>query len=441
MPDLNTINFAVDYDERVIAERIKNRVRERIFNEQLLEKNALLDKKITNLNKAELAILNILEDTKHLEGQLRAERDRMKAIVTAISEGLLVVDGDGFVRMVNPITLKMFGARDAEEVIGKKYVDFIQLYKGNFAIPTGERPIIQTLKDWKSRKIGLADDIYFQNMAGRKFPVSIAISPIVIDDKVFALAVLQDITEQKEFDEAKSNFVSIASHQLRTPLVSIRWFSEMLQAGDAGALASEQQDFVNRIYKGVIRLINLINTLLVMAKAESGSEIVQVAPLDIVVLTSDILRELDPQFKQKELTVTVAELAKNIPQVESDTILMRQVISNLVANAIRYTLMKGKINIEIGVSPDGDNVVYSVRDDGIGIPLAESHNIFHRFFRADNAKKMIGEGSGLGLTLVKSLVESWGGKVWFESPLYPGDPEKKGTNFYFTVPIKWKKVK
>ncbi|MBI5742852.1 MAG: PAS domain-containing protein, partial [Candidatus Niyogibacteria bacterium] len=427
----------IAHDEELSFAKAEARLKARIMAERMAEHSANLERQVERLAKAEAAVLNILEDARRLEGELKEERDRARAIISAIAEGLLVIDKDFNVTLANPVALSLLGVSDEHDILGHDVRRALSVFNGEQPVAPEKILIFGAMEEKGMVQIGLKDNIYIQNTLGRKFPVSVISAPLYSGGAFSAVVVFQDITEQKEFDEAKSSFVAIASHQLRTPLVSIRWFSEMLQSGDAGKLGDEQQDFVNRIYKGVIRLIGLINTLLVMAKTESGTGSAETVMVDVRALTDDILKELDPQLKQKGLVVALKAAAESVPNVVADPLMLRQVISNLIANSIRYTNEQGRIDIEIGASAEGDFVVYSVKDDGIGIPPADKYKIFQRFFRSANAKQKIGEGSGLGLSLVKALVDAWGGRVWFESPIAfrAGEPPK-GSAFYFMIPIK-----
>lgn len=435
--DLEQIRLQIANKEALTLERSQSRLKERILTARLSERNANLERQVERLGKAEAAVLNILEDARHLEAALKSERDRARAIISAIAEGLLVIDKDFNVTLANPVALDLLGFHDEQDIVGRDIRRALSVFNGAQPVAPEKILVFGALEGKGMVNIGIKDNIYIQNILGRKFPVSVISTPLYTDNSFSAVVVFQDITEQKEFDEAKSSFVSIASHQLRTPLVSIRWFAEMLQSGDAGVLAPEQQDFINRIYKGVIRLIGLINTLLVMAKTESGAESAEATIVNIRALTDDILKELDPQLKQKAIAVSVETLTESVPNVSADPLMVRQVIVNLIANSIRYTNERGRMDIEMGASEDGEFVVYSVKDDGIGIPPEDKYKIFQRFFRSANAKKKIGEGSGLGLSLVKALVDSWGGRVWFESPITfrEGEPPK-GTAFHFMIPVR-----
>jgi|GEM_PF-5652436 signal transduction histidine kinase len=238
----------------------------------------------------------------------------------------------------------------------------------------------------------------------------------------------QQIEDLKKLDEAKSSFISIASHQLRTPLTSMKWFSEMLMDGDAGAITEDQKHFVENIYESANRMVELVNLLLQLARVEAGRLKIEPKATDLKELTEAVQATLKTDLDKKSQKFEIRVEPDPLPMIPLDQEIVWQVIQNLSTNAMRYS-PAGK-TILVNISVKGEFVQYSVKDEGIGIPEGERDRIFERFFRADNALKLVPEGSGLGLSLAKSLVEEWGGRTWFETEL------NKGTTFFFTIPVK-----
>ncbi len=385
-----------------------------------------------------VALFNILEDAKESEKNLKEERDRSQGIISSMGEGLFVVDGKCNIALMNAAAEKLFGVK-AEESIGKHWRDLIMVYQGETETPKEKCFVLDVLKENKTIDIGLEDNFYFKNNLGKKFPVIVTITPLYIGKDAHAIVVFQDVGREKALEEARTSFISIASHQLRTPLTSIRWYAEMLDAGDAGALNENQKDFVKRVYSGALKLNEVINLLLTLARIESGKTESEPVEINLVSFTEDAFKELEPQIKQKKLEVKIIQPdEKQPPTVKFDASMLRQIVVNLLSNSIRYTDISGKIEVEI--KKEQREIIYSVKDDGIGIPENRQDKIFSKFFRAENAINKVPDGSGLGLSLVKSLVELNNGKIWFESPATwvgeGGKEEKKGAVFHFTVPIK-----
>jgi len=225
----------------------------------------------------------------------------------------------------------------------------------------------------------------------------------------------------------KTEFISLASHQLRTPLSAVKWFGEMLMDGDAGKLTKVQEKYVSKINESNEREIQLVNALLNVSRIESGKIIVSPKPTNLKKMVEGILSDMKVNIagENKVLQYTID---KNVPEVVIDADLIRHVYSNLLNNALKYTNDGGKITVQIYLK--GNKVITEVKDNGIGIPKEEQKRIAEKFFRGSNALKKETEGSGLGLYLAKTIVESSGGTIWFDSV------EGKGTTFKFSLPVR-----
>jgi signal transduction histidine kinase len=225
----------------------------------------------------------------------------------------------------------------------------------------------------------------------------------------------------------KTEFVSISAHQLRTPLSAIKWTLKMFLDGDLGELTKEQREFLEKTYQSNERMISLINDLLNVTRIEEGRYLYRVVLTDIVKICQSITDSYKEEIKKRNLKM-VFHKPKKLPMVKVDVEKISLAIQNLIENSIRYTPAGGEI--EIFLKEKKNEIEFSIKDTGIGIPKDQQHRVFTKFFRAPNATKMATEGSGLGLFITKNVVEAHGGKIWFESE------EGKGTTFYFTLPIK-----
>lgn len=409
------------------------------FATDITSKKLIEEEKKKNLEKMEetkIALFNILEDVKESEVNLKEERDRSQAIITSMGEGLIVIDKDYRIVMANSVAARIFEL-PLEKIINRNTKEIFSFFKGDQELSDKEQPIARTFMTGEAVIIRLEDNYYLRIASGKKIPVDITATPLRGDGITAVVIVFQNITKEKSLDEAKNSFISIASHQLRTPLTSIRWYAEMLDSEDVGPLNKEQKEFVGRVYGGALKLNEVINLLLSLARVESGKAQVDIIKIDLLSFTNDILKELDPLLKQKNLTIKILASEKEIPQINYDAAVLRQIITNLLSNSIRYTNNNGRIEVKIEEMPG--EIVYSVKDDGIGIPESHRSKIFNKFFRAENAISKVPDGSGLGLSLVKALVEMDKGAVWFESPVLwdneKGEKEKKGTTFHFTIPL------
>lgn len=242
-----------------------------------------------------------------------------------------------------------------------------------------------------------------------------------------------DITDRKKAEErinaleqVKNEFISIAAHQIRTPITSILGSSEALES-ESTQLPEEDRKLVRIINDSVRKLNDFITFLISATRSESGATKFHLMSFDLRNLTDEVIATLKEGIEKKELTIGIIASPNPLPNVYTDREVVRQVIQNLISNAIRYSRPKGIISITI--KQKDQNVEYSVADNGIGIPAAVQDKIFGKFFRAENAKQESMEGTGLGLSFARSLVLSWGGTIWFESK------EGNGSTFYVTVPI------
>jgi PAS domain S-box-containing protein len=356
--------------------------------------------------------------------ELEEKRAKDQALLSSIGEGIVVTDRNGNVEMINKQAEMMVGWKN-EEVMGKKWFEVAPLVdeKGN-SIPPERRATQKVLVT--GQPIASSTN-YYVRRDGSKFSVGTTAAPVVLNGKTIGvIAVFRDITREREIDRAKTEFVSLASHQLRTPLSAIKWYTEMLSGGDAGQLNPEQKEFVQCLYQSNERMIELVNSLLNISRIESGRIKIDPVPTDLGELVNQIMKELQPKIIEKKINMVVS-VHPELPQIKIDPKLIRQVYLNLISNAIKYTPANGEISVFI--SRKEDEIISQVTDNGCGIPKADYGRMFERFFRAENAQRADADGTGLGLYLVKAIIDSSKGKIWFASE------ENKGTTFWFSLPV------
>jgi two-component system CheB/CheR fusion protein len=237
---------------------------------------------------------------------------------------------------------------------------------------------------------------------------------------------LLDITAQKQLDTAKDEFISLVSHQLRTPLTVIRVYGEMLTSGQFGNLTAEQTQWVHHMTTSSGRLIDIVGTILNVSRLDLGRIKLAPEPLDMVRLVHFAIQEVEPLAAEKQVQIRLEP--SQLPLVPLDETVFVQILHNLLTNAIRYTRPReGRVKVALHQGPDG--YVLSVQDNGIGIPKDAREHVFERFYRARNALAVETQGSGLGLYLIKVMCDAYGGKTWFTTAT------GRGTTFYVQIPL------
>jgi signal transduction histidine kinase len=240
------------------------------------------------------------------------------------------------------------------------------------------------------------------------------------------VAVFRDITKEAEIDRMKSEFLSMAAHELRAPMTSIKGYSDMLLMGLAGEQNERQKQFLDTIKANVDRVLEMVNEFSEISRLETGALKLDAEPLHMHDLVSEVITSLQPQIEAKEINLTV-EVPPELPKVWGDHTRVIQILTNLITNAYKYTPEKGQITIS--TQWIDDSVQVDVADTGIGISPQDQEKLFTRFFRADHPEIRRVAGTGLGLSITKSIVEMHGGQIWVESQL------GEGSIFSFTLPL------
>lgn len=225
----------------------------------------------------------------------------------------------------------------------------------------------------------------------------------------------------------QSDFITLTSHQLRTPLSGMKWLLELMQKSSTGALNKKQKELVQKIYSSNERMIALVNDLLEVSRIESGEAKLYLQPTDLESIIRSLLREKTSDIKNKKLKVEFRVEQEPLALVKSELNKIRQAIGNLIHNAIVYSSESDSIAIEL--KQQDSQILCKISDTGVGIPKNQQKHVFDKFFRGSNILKFETNGTGLGLYITKAFIEASGGRIWFKSE------EDKGTTFYFTLPI------
>ncbi len=359
------------------------------------------------------ATLNLLaEKFQESIRELSLEKGRLCAILANMVEAVVAIGAEDRILAVNPALCRLFGV-NSRECIGKPFLDVFRHSQLNF--------LLAATKEGHGEKTA---EIKVFTPEERTFEAHAV--PLVLEDgKPGALLVLHDITRLRALEQLRRDFVANVSHELHTPLASIKAFAETLLAG-ALEDPDHRREFVEAIEKDADRMTSLVEDLLHLAFIESGRQGLRLEPVSLADLARDETARLKPLAEKKKIKLD-CQWDPAIPLVRADKNQIRQVVTNFLDNAIKFNKEGGRVGISADVK-DGF-VALSIEDTGIGIPSEDLARIFERFYRVDKARSRELGGTGLGLAIVKHIAESHGGSVSVESV------EGKGSVFRLTLPI------
>ncbi|MFI5349890.1 MAG: two-component system histidine kinase PnpS [Elusimicrobiota bacterium] len=344
-------------------------------------------------------------------GELSRDKAQLTAVLDQMEEAVVAVDAAGAVLVVNPALSRLLGV-DAAKARGRRYLETVR--------HTGIAQLLgAVLRDGRPAaleiRIFAPEELVFDAHA----------APLTQDGRVGgALLVLHDITRLRRLEQMRRDFVANVSHELRTPLASIRGFAETLSAGAVDD-KENRLDFLRTIEEHARQLTKLVDDLLDLSAIESGHRAPRLASIDLAAALAESARAFSPVAEERGVRLE-APTAVDLPRVSADSDQLRQILANLLDNALKYTEAGGRV--EVSAEPWKGGARVTVRDTGVGIPEADLPRVFERFYRVDKARAREAGGTGLGLSIVKHLVEAHGGEVSVESRK-PG-----GTAFRFTLP-------
>ncbi len=344
----------------------------------------------------------VKRETGRITGPLNRRLSEMEAILRQVTDGVLVLDKQNQVLMVNQALRLTFGLGDGD-FAGKPLEEVL-------ANPALLDAIADQSADQGSR-------YEVQNNAGRVFHVRISRVP-----EVGTVASLHDISYLKELDRLKGDFVNTVSHDLRSPLTAILGYVELIER--AGHVNPQQAEFIKRVKNSVHTTTSLIDDLLKLARAEVGT-LDEMTPVDMKLLVANSLAALQPEVQAKSQTVRLRR-SDDLPPVMGSRTQLRQLVDNLIGNASKYTPAGGEVRVMI--TEEQNQLILHVADNGPGIPLEDQSHIFEKFYRASNVENGV-PGTGLGLAIVKTIVDNHRGRIWVESK--PGE----GSVFTVVLPL------
>ncbi|MFA5157318.1 MAG: ATP-binding protein [Candidatus Omnitrophota bacterium] len=352
-----------------------------------------------------------------LQSVLAAEKSKMKIMVERMSEGVIMFDEKNQVVIFNAAARDILGYYHQE-------LDAAALLK--FFHESG----LSNPPDAVKKKVCFPPikEIYMEKPSARIIHVETNCIQDETEKPLGVVMVLRNVTKEREIERMKNDFVSLVSHELRTPLAAMKGAAENLLEGITGSLNQSQNECLLLIERNIDRLNRLISELLDISRIEAGRIQLNKQQLDIAALASDAIGFLQKIAEEKGIKLS-SSFTAGLPRIQADADRITQVITNLVGNALKFTLSGGSINVNI--FREGDFIQTDVIDTGSGIPTADLEKIFDKFYQVSRpGAKALVKGTGLGLSISKGIVEKHGGKIWAESEL------GKGSKLSFTLPIK-----
>ena len=406
-----------DNDDLII--NIKNGIERSYLLSQLREKISELEAAKKELEKYSHNLEQLVAER---TADLRQSNAKLEGIVNYCADGIIILDEEGKIEQINPAGESLIGIVGSK-IIGASIDDFL----------LSEKTLVsKELHKLDESELMLRDFSIKNPFTNSEIPVEISFARINPDDnfKRF-VGVIRDVTEQKKADKLRDDFIATLTHDLRTPLLAaIQTLTFFLQ-GALGELDEKQKHLLSTMQKSNEDLLGLVNALLEVYKYDAEKLVLAITSFNMYELVHQVYEELKPLADSKEIEFSLDCANKDI-EIKADRSELRRVVCNLAGNAINYTQKGGKVDIIL--KSEGNDLIFSVKDNGSGIPEADIPNMFQRFSQGTSKKRST--GTGLGLYLSRQIIEAHGGKIWLESVL------NKGSEFSFlltdvvNVPVK-----
>ena len=393
---------------------------------ELTEINNELNEKIGELEDSEKSLAKAFNELKKAKKKSEEEKNKTLAIISNIYAPIIVVDKNNRITLFNSAAQKFLGSKSSD--LGKKISGEDNFNLNNFKSVIRNKFILSESKnngssDLKTEKLRVSCN-------NEELVYKVITSKVRGENNEYlgVMKIFLDLTRETAIDKLKSEFVSIAAHQLRTPLSAIKWVIKMVLDGDAGKLNNEQLELLTKGYKSNERIIRLVDDLLDISRIEEGRFGYNFKYSDFQEVLNNVVENAARLIAKNYLKLSV-DKPKKLPEVYMDPARIVLVLQNLLDNAIKYTPEFGQIKIEVKVLDKGKVLKVSIKDQGVGIPKADQPKLFSKFFRAANAVRIETEGTGLGLFIAKNIIKKHQGEIGINSE------EGKGTEAYFTLPI------
>jgi len=338
------------------------------------------------------------------------------------------VDRNGIVLQANPATASLLKT-EAEALIGKPVTDVIPMQKHEKPLTKAEHPVLRCLHEREEMFVSPEVHLNVVLPAGTTLPVKVSVTPLKEKRTLLgAIVFFQDVTMERQLDYMKSDFITIASHHLRTPLSTVQWYLELLSTGPGNKLTKEQKSFIVEMRMATKKMTSVLGELMDASRIGDDGFIPVYEETDLNEVVKDVIRSTQPLMKSKNIQHTV-QLLPTAASIYTDPLLAGIILQNIIQNAVKYSKDDGNRALHIRIQRGKQHIRVFVQDHGIGIPYAEQEYIFQKLYRASNARAVESNGAGLGLYSCRMLADRMGASLSFESK------EGDGSTFVASFPL------
>lgn len=384
--------------------------------------------KIENQQKA---TLNILEDVEEEKDKVSKEKEKINTILYGIGDGVFVIDKDYKITIFNQVASDISGFTP-KEAIGKKYNQILKfIYEKNGKV--NDKFVKQAFATGKIT--AMANHTMLVRKNGENIPVADSAAPLKNKKGVVigCVVVFRDVTEERQIAQMKDDFLSIASHELRTPMTAIKGFLDMVIKGEVGKVSNPKiKEYLELAYDGNDRMIKLVNDMLNASRIEAGRMKFILEDVQVEKIIQESVTELTEIARPAKIYLKFKKPKKSLSKIIAAKDKVRMVLSNLIGNAIKFTEKGG---VTVSVEEKEKNIIVHIKDTGVGIAKEDLKKLFKKFSQVDASISRSGKGTGLGLYISKRIVNKLGGKIWIDSKGLG-----KGTTTSFSLPIKGSSV-
>lgn len=366
---------------------------------------------------------------RNLANELTEVASKSEVVINAIGDGVIAIDSKGIIQLINPAAQRLIGW-GKQDALTLNYKSVLQLVnQKNEALDIASDPIQQVLNTNQQVR---TNDLSIMTNSDKKIMISLVASPVgEVGSGI--IVVFRDITKEKAEEREQAEFISTASHEMRTPVASIEGYLGLALSPQTAQIDNRARDFIMKAHASAQHLGHLFQDLLDVSKADDGRISNNPKVTEVVTFVHEIVQSLTPKATEKGLRLDFVPIPEGrmertvtpVFYVNLDNDHIREIIDNLIENAIKYT-PRGEVSVD--VTSDDDHVVISVKDSGIGIPAEDMPHLFQKFYRVDNKDTREIGGTGLGLYLSRRLAEIMGGRIWADS-IYT-----RGSTFYLELP-------